>query len=66
MDEPRPANDAERFLRLAQREERGRLTVYLGAAPGVGKTYRMLQEAAPQAGGGSRWLVGLPRRTGAR
>ena len=29
MNEKRPANDAERFLRLAQRGERGQLTVYL-------------------------------------
>jgi two-component system sensor histidine kinase KdpD len=45
-DEPlRPA--AARFLRQARAEEptgRGRLTVYLGAAPGVGKTYAMLHE----------------------
>ena len=36
---------AERFLRLVQERRRGRLKVYLGLAAGVGKTYRMLQEA---------------------
>ncbi|WP_133272577.1 sensor protein KdpD [Hymenobacter radiodurans] len=36
---------AERFLRLVQQRRRGRLKVYLGLAAGVGKTYRMLQEA---------------------
>ncbi|GGF22727.1 sensor protein KdpD [Hymenobacter cavernae] len=36
---------AERFLRLVQQKRRGRLKVYLGLAAGVGKTYRMLQEA---------------------
>ncbi len=45
-----PANDlrdqsAERFLRLVQQKRRGTLKVYLGLAAGVGKTYRMLQEA---------------------
>ncbi|TGE29184.1 sensor protein KdpD [Hymenobacter metallicola] len=36
---------AERFLRLVQERRRGRLKVYIGLAAGVGKTYRMLQEA---------------------
>jgi two-component system, OmpR family, sensor histidine kinase KdpD len=42
----RPA--AARFLeqcRVEERARRGRLTVYLGAAPGVGKTYAMLHAA---------------------
>lgn len=64
MNAPRPANDAERFLRLAQREERGRLTVYLGAAPGVGKTYRMLQEAARRQAEGLDVLVGVAETHG--
>src|SRR5229473_6674954 len=34
----------EHFLSLIQRQQRGRLKVYLGFAPGVGKTYEMLQE----------------------
>ena len=36
---------AERFLRLVQERRRGRLKIYIGLAAGVGKTYRMLQEA---------------------
>jgi two-component system sensor histidine kinase KdpD len=64
MDEPRPANDAERFLRLAQREARGRLTIYLGAAPGVGKTYRMLQEAARRKADGLDVVVGVAETHG--
>lgn len=36
---------AEQFLALIRRQQRGRLKVYLGFAPGVGKTYEMLQEA---------------------
>jgi two-component system sensor histidine kinase KdpD len=38
---PRP----EKFLALIREQQRGRLKVYLGFAPGVGKTYEMLQEA---------------------
>jgi two-component system sensor histidine kinase KdpD len=37
---PRP----EHFLGLIRHQQRGRLKVYLGFAPGVGKTYEMLQE----------------------
>ncbi|TAL18742.1 histidine kinase [bacterium] len=33
------------FLEIVQRARQGRLKVYLGFAAGVGKTYRMLQEA---------------------
>jgi len=47
MTDGRPDPDA--LLRKVQAEERskkrGRLTVFLGAAPGVGKTFAMLQEA---------------------
>lgn len=39
-DRPPP----ERFLALIREQLRGRLKVYLGFAPGVGKTYEMLQE----------------------
>ncbi len=43
---PRPSPDA--LLRACEREERraGRLKIFLGAAPGVGKTYAMLLAAA--------------------
>ncbi len=41
MAEPTP----ESFLRLIRRRNRGKLKVYLGYAPGVGKTYQMLLEA---------------------
>jgi two-component system, OmpR family, sensor histidine kinase KdpD len=36
---------AEDFLELVERGRRGRLKVYIGFAAGVGKTYRMLEEA---------------------
>jgi two-component system, OmpR family, sensor histidine kinase KdpD len=37
--------EASEFLQLIQSRERGKLKVYIGSAAGVGKTYRMLQEA---------------------
>lgn len=43
-DPPRPDPDA--LLKTARREARGRLKIFLGAAPGVGKTYRMLLDGA--------------------
>jgi two-component system, OmpR family, sensor histidine kinase KdpD len=36
---------AEDFLSLLERGKRGRLKLYIGFAAGVGKTYRMLEEA---------------------
>src|SRR5947207_13668797 len=41
-DSARPA--PEHFLSLIRDQQRGRLKSYLGFAPGVGKTYEMLQE----------------------
>jgi two-component system, OmpR family, sensor histidine kinase KdpD len=41
LSRPRP----EDFLELVQKSKRGRLKLYLGFAAGVGKTYRMLEEA---------------------
>jgi len=40
-----PRARAEDFLELVERARRGRLKVYIGFAAGVGKTYRMLEEA---------------------
>ena len=36
---------ADALLASLEQEHRGKLKVFLGAAPGVGKTYAMLQEA---------------------
>lgn len=36
---------AEHFLELIRRSKRGRFKLYIGMSAGVGKTYRMLQEA---------------------
>ncbi|CAM5482462.1 sensor histidine kinase [Streptomyces spiroverticillatus] len=43
---------------------RGRLKVYLGAAPGVGKTYRMLDEARRRAARGTDVVIGIVRAHG--
>jgi two-component system sensor histidine kinase KdpD len=39
-------------------EERGHLKVFIGMAPGVGKTYRMLQEGAAEAENGRDVAIG--------
>jgi len=44
MPEEREQN-AEHFLELIRRSKRGKFKVYIGMSAGVGKTYRMLQEA---------------------
>src|SRR5262245_3864515 len=41
-DPSRPS--PEQFLAMLREQQRGRLKVYLGFAPGVGKTFEMLQE----------------------
>ena len=51
-------SSAERFLRLVQAKRRGTLKVYLGLAAGVGKTYRMLQEAQDLHAHGVNVLLG--------
>jgi two-component system sensor histidine kinase KdpD len=40
-----PPSVAESLLARAKEEGRARLRVYIGAAPGVGKSYRMLEDA---------------------
>jgi len=49
---------APSFLELVQRRERGKLKLYVGMAAGVGKTYRMLQEAHELRGRGVDVVVG--------
>jgi two-component system sensor histidine kinase KdpD len=53
----RPA--PETFLRAAAQEGRGRLKIFLGAAPGVGKTYEMLSEGRARAKAGADMVVGV-------
>ena len=38
--------DPDALLRQAAQEGRGRLKIFLGAAPGTGKTFEMLSEGA--------------------
>lgn len=58
LQEPRRP-DPDALLQEAQRAGRGRLKVFLGMAPGVGKTYEMLQQAARRQAQGLKVLVGV-------
>src|ERR1700730_5803047 len=57
--EQRPSPDA--LLEAARQEERrvGRLKIFVGAAPGVGKTYEMLQTARAKKRDGLDVVVGV-------
>src|SRR6185369_17962211 len=57
LDRPRPSPDA--LLGQASRERRGRLKLFLGAAPGVGKTFEMLSEAQAKRRDGIDIVVGV-------
>jgi len=59
-EDPRPDPDAilRRIQAEAQRESRARLKVYLGFAPGVGKTFAMLQNARELVAAGEDVVVG--------
>ena len=50
---------AEDFLELVQKAKRGRLKLYIGFAAGVGKTYRMLEEAHALKARGVDVVVGF-------
>src|SRR6266542_7166818 len=55
----RPSPEA--LLEAARREERqsGKLKIFVGAAPGVGKTYEMLQQARARKQDGYDVVVGV-------
>src|SRR6476661_3612148 len=57
--EQRPSPEA--LLEAARREDGngGRLKIFLGAAPGVGKTYEMLQSAHAKLKAGVNVVVGV-------
>lgn len=57
MPDPRPSPDA--LLAHAAREGRGRLKIFIGAAPGVGKTWAMLDDAHRKRGEGVDVLAAL-------
>src|SRR5229473_2362113 len=53
----RPSPEA--LLQSAAQEHRGRLKIFLGAAPGVGKTYEMLQTARARLAEGIDVVIGI-------
>ena len=57
MTADRPSPDA--LLKAAQREARGTLKIFLGAAPGVGKTFEMLREGAERLRAGVDVVVAV-------
>lgn len=57
MTEPRPSADA--LLARLQEKDHARLRIYIGAAPGVGKTYAMLREAHALKERGLDVVVGI-------
>src|SRR5450755_3343481 len=54
-----PQQRAQDFLELVQRSKRGRLKLYVGFAAGVGKTYRMLEEAHALGKRGTDIVIGF-------
>ncbi|ABC21959.1 osmosensitive K+ channel Signal transduction histidine kinase [Rhodospirillum rubrum F11] len=62
--ENRPSPDA--LLAEAHREGRGKLKIFLGAAPGVGKTYAMLEAARERARDGVDVAVAVVETHGRR
>ena len=45
MEDENKAGSVKKFLDLVKKSRRGKFKVYIGMSAGVGKTYRMLQEA---------------------
>jgi len=64
-DEPRRP-DPDALLAEAAKAGRGRLKVFLGMAPGVGKTYEMLHQAGRRQAEGGEVLVGVVETHGRR
>src|SRR5438270_13356026 len=62
--EGRPSPEA--LLAAAKQEGRGRLKIFLGAAPGVGKTYEMLLSAQAKRRDGVDVVVGVVETHGRR
>ena len=64
-DEPRRP-DPEALLAAANKARRGRLKVFLGMAPGVGKTYEMLRTARRRKAEGDDVVIGVVESHGRR
>lgn len=58
MDERSLNPSVEKFLNLIKKSRQGNLKIYLGLSAGVGKTYRMLQEAHELQKNGVDILIG--------
>jgi len=56
-DNTRPSPEA--LLEKAEQETRGRLKIFLGAAPGVGKTYEMLMSGRARKSDGEDVVIGV-------
>ena len=59
MADPEIRPEPEALLAEAGREKRGRLKIFLGAAPGVGKTFSMLEAARQHQAEGTDVVVGV-------
>ena len=59
LNSPPERPPPEAFLRQAAQEGRGKLKIFLGAAPGVGKTYEMLSEGAAKRRAGVDVVIGV-------
>src|SRR5450756_2503050 len=64
MPEQRPTADS--LLARIKERDRARLRIYIGAAPGVGKTYEMLQEAHALRARGLGVVIGFVETYGHR
>nr|MEA2799135.1 two-component system, OmpR family, sensor histidine kinase KdpD [Phenylobacterium sp.] len=64
-EEPRRP-DPEALLAAANKARRGRLKVFLGMAPGVGKTYEMLRTARRRKADGEDVVIGVVESHGRR
>ena len=64
--EPTQKASPAALLALTNKGERGRLKIFLGAAPGVGKTYAMLTAARAEKEQGRDVVVGLVETHGRR
>ena len=65
LDEPRRP-DPDALLAEAAKAGRGRLKIFLGMAPGVGKTYEMLSQGARRKADGRDVVVGVVETHGRR
>jgi two-component system sensor histidine kinase KdpD len=57
--EPEFSINVEHFIELVRSSKRGKLKIYIGMAAGVGKTYRMLQEAHELQKNGINVMIGF-------